>query len=214
MVGDAKARVSGGKRNPLFGNAGTVTAIEYKEGETGLKFHMGTDGSGFDAIITPDGGSRNQFSEKSLEKYEYDGLMLNRLQARMKGMDVFAFGITTAPKSIKKLSEHFGFNYLDADFYVFHQTNLKMNDIIVKKLKIDPCKVPNSLHSFGNTNGASILMKIVSQLQNQLKSPLRLICCGFGVGLSWGSLYFESDSDIVISDLVELNDTDTSTYVV
>lgn len=214
MVGDAKARINSGKGNPLFGSAGTVTALEFKEGCEGLKFHLGTDGSGFDAIITPDGGSRNQFTEKSLEKYEYDGLMLNRLQARMKGMDVFAFGISTAPKSIKKLSEHFGIDYQNADYFVFHQANMKMNDVIVKKLKLDPCKVPNSLHYFGNTNGASIPMTIVTQLQKQLANPLKLICCGFGVGLSWGSLYFETDCDIVIPDLVELDDSATSPYVV
>jgi len=213
MVGDAKGRVHG-KRNPLFGSSGTVTAIEYYEGANGLQFHLGTDGSGFDAIITPDGGSRNQISPESFELYEFEGKKLHRLQSRMKGMDVFSFGITTAPKSIKKLGEHFGFDYQSADFYVFHQANLKMNDFIVKKLKIDTTKVPNSLRYFGNTNGASIPMTIATQLQSQLAEPKKILCCGFGVGLSWGSLFFETDKDIVISDLVELDDLETSTYVV
>lgn len=30
---------------------------------------------------------------------------MHRLQTRMKGMDVFAFGISVAPKSIKKVVE-------------------------------------------------------------------------------------------------------------
>ena len=47
---------------------------------------------------------------------------------RMKGMDVFSFGITTAPKSVKSLAEHYGFNYLDADYFIFHQANMKMNE--------------------------------------------------------------------------------------
>ena len=115
MVGDAKARVKG-KRNPLFGSSGTVTALEYVEGAQGLQFHMGTDGSGFDAIITPDGGARNQITLDSFKEYEFEGKMVHRLQSRMKGMDVFSFGITTAPKSIKKLAEHFGFNYQTADY--------------------------------------------------------------------------------------------------
>ena len=63
--------------------------------------------------------------------------MMNRLQTRMKGMDVFSFGITTAPKSIKKLSENFGLDYLGYDYYIFHQANMKMNNHIVKKLKKD-----------------------------------------------------------------------------
>lgn len=213
MVGDAKGRVKG-KMNPLFGSAGTVTALEYSAEASSLLFHLGTDGSGFDAIITPDGGSRNQITEKSFEYYDYEGKRINRLHSRMKGMDVFSFGITTAPKSIKKLSEHFGLDYQDADYYVFHQANLKMNNFIVKKLKLDSSKVPNSLQLFGNTNGASIPMTIVTQLKEQLREPRKLLCCGFGVGLSWGTVLFETDNNIIISDLVELEDSETSTYVV
>ena len=67
---------------------------------------------------------------------------------------------------------------------------------------------------FGNTNGASIPMTIITELKDRLISPKKLICCGFGVGLSWGSLYMETDPKIVISDLVEINDNETSSYVV
>jgi 3-hydroxy-3-methylglutaryl CoA synthase len=67
---------------------------------------------------------------------------------------------------------------------------------------------------FGNTNGASIPMTIVTQLKEKVSTSLKLICCGFGVGLSWGSLYFETDENIITSDLVELNDSETSNYVV
>ncbi len=42
--------------DPLFGYAGTVTALEYKEGSNGLYCHYGTDGSGYDAIIVKEGG--------------------------------------------------------------------------------------------------------------------------------------------------------------
>lgn len=213
MVGDAKARVKG-KRNPLFGSSGTVTALEYVEGAKGLQFHMGTDGSGFDAIITPDGGARNQITLDSFKEYEFEGKMVHRLQSRMKGMDVFSFGITTAPKSIKKLAEHFGFDYQTADYLVLHQANMKMNDFIVKKLKFDTAKVPNSLRYFANTNGASIPVTIVTQLKNKVHEGTKFLCCGFGVGLSWGSLYFESDKNMVISELVEMDDSETSTYVV
>jgi 3-oxoacyl-[acyl-carrier-protein] synthase-3 len=124
----------------------------------------------------------------------------------MKGMDVFSFGITTAPKSIKKLSEKFGFNYLDYDYYIFHQANMKMNNQIVKKLKIDPEKVPSCMYNFGNTSSASIPMTIVSQLKGKVENkPTKFLCCGFGVGLSWGTVAFESDS-LIVSELVEVDE--------
>ena len=207
LAGDAKKR-SKMKRDPLFGDAGTATAIEYAEGETGFKFHFGTDGRGYDAIIAPDGGSRNQVSPQSFELKEYDGKMMHSLQTHMKGMDVFSFGITTAPKSVKKLVEHFGFDYMDANYIIFHQANMKMNNQIVKKLKLDPDRVPSCMYRFGNTSSASIPLTIVGELKGKFENkPTKFICCGFGVGLSWGTVALETN-DVLISDLVEVKDNE------
>ncbi len=205
LAGDAKKR-SKMKRDPLFGDAGTATAIEYVEGAKGFQFHFGTDGSGYDAIIIPDGGSRNQVSSSSFELKEYEGKMMHSLQTHMKGMDVFAFGITTAPKSVKKLAEHFNFNYQDADYVIFHQANMKMNNQIEKKLKLNPDRVPSCMYQFGNTSSASIPLTIVSQLRGMFEDkPTKFICCGFGVGLSWGTVYFETEN-VVIPAVVEVKD--------
>ena len=203
MAGDAKRHVE--TNDPLFGFAGTVTALEYKEGADGFKFHFGTDGSGFDAIIIPDGGSRNQVSENSFKDELIDGKHYNRMQTRMKGMDVFSFGISTAPKSVKKLAEHFEFNYLDADFFVFHQANMKMNNMIAKKLKLPAEKVPSCMYHFGNTSSASIPLTIVTQLKGKCEDKTKFVCCGFGVGLSWGTVAFDTDN-LVMSDLVEVGE--------
>lgn len=203
IAGDAKGRFKSLKSSPLFGSASTCTAVEYKRNAKGLQFHFGTDGSGYDAIIIPDGGSRNRVTGKSFRKYvNEDGIVVNRLQGQMKGMDVFSFGISTAPKSIKKLSEHFGFDYFDKDYYVFHQANMKMNNTIVKKLKLDPAKVPSCMYHFGNTSSASIPLTIVAELRGKIENVhTKFLCCGFGVGLSWGTVAFETDK-IVVSELV------------
>lgn len=184
--------------DPLFGFAGTVTALEYDEGNDGLKCHYGTDGSGYEAIITPQGGSREPFNESSLDIEEIEGRKYNGLCTRMNGMDVFSFGITTAPKSVKKLGEKFGFDYRGADFFIFHQANLKMNKMINKKLKLDDTQVPMCMDRYGNTSSASIPLTIVDRFRSE--SPVdgkKFICCGFGVGLSWGTIAFESRNMIV-----------------
>lgn len=212
LCGDAKKRFVGGGRDPLFGSAGTATAIEFVEGEKGFQFHFGTDGSGYDAIITPDGGSRCPINDKTFDKEEIDGKLYNRLMTRMKGMDVFGFGISVAPKTVKKLAEHYGFDYQEADYFVFHQANMKMNKMIAKKLKLEDDKVPTCMFEFGNTSSASIPLTIVTQLKDKTQNK-KFICCGFGVGLSWGTVAFET-KEIVISDLVELEDTEVSTYVI
>ena len=202
MSGDGKRRIN--YVDPLFGHAGAVTALEYQEGAPAMQFYFGTDGSGYDALIIPDGGARNQFSDQSFVPEDVDGHMLTRLQSRMKGMDVFAFGISWGPKSVKRLAEHFGFDYLDQDYYIFHQANLLMNEKIRTKLKLPAEKVPYCLQDFGNTASASIPLTIVSQLRGQFEGrKTKFIGCGFGVGLSWGAVHFETEN-IVVSKLVEI----------
>lgn len=206
MVGDGK-RTSPKEDDPLFGWAGVVTALEYAEDAEPMMFHFGTDGSGYDAIIIPDGGCRNQFAESSFEEYDVEGHKLSRLQTWMKGMDVFAFGISTAPKSVKRLAEHFGFDYRSYDYLVLHQANMKMNNMIAKKLKFEKESVPSSMYRFGNTSSASIPLTIITELGERVKNPTKLLCCGFGVGLSWGTVALNVDN-LVISELVNVDDNE------
>ena len=217
LCGDAKKRfrIDNLLRDPLFGSAGTATAVEYSEGAGNIQFHFGTDGSGFDAIVTPDMGSRNPVTLDSFKMEEYEGKPSMRLMTRMKGMDVFSFGITTAPKTVKKIAEHYGFDYLDYDYFIFHQANMKMNNMIVKKLKLPVDKVPSCMYHFGNTSSASIPLTIVGELKGKFEDkPTKFLCCGFGVGLSWGTVAFETNN-IVVSDLVEVSDDEVDKkYVV
>lgn len=202
VCGDAKRRTD--HLDGLFGHSGTVTALEYKVGSGSFKFHFGTDGSGYDAIIIPDGGSRNQITPDSFILEEVEGKMINNLQPRMKGMDVFGFGITEAPKSIKKLNERYHIDIDTIDYFIFHQANMMMNEKIRKKLKLPKEKVPYSMPDYGNTSSASIPLTIVTQLRGKFENRLtKFICCGFGVGLSWATVAFSTDN-IVIPELIEV----------
>lgn len=204
IAGDARKQCFE-EADQLFGFAGTATAVEYKEGAEGFKFHFGTDGSGYDAIIKPIGGCRNQVTANDLVPVMCeDGRMRHGFQTLMKGLDVFAFAITTAPKSIKKLVAEYSLNTDDVEYYIFHQANRKINETISKKLKLREEQVPYSMTHFGNTSSASIPITIVTQLADKVANKkTEMIGCGFGVGLSWGTVHFTTDN-LVISKLVEL----------
>ena len=180
---------------PLFGDAGTVVALEYHPNAEPLLFSMNSDGSGYEDIIIYDGGYRNPFSATSLDKIERgDGIISNNLQTALNGMNVFSFGITEAPKSVNGLIEAFSLDKNAIDYFTFHQANLFMNEQIRKKLKLPSEKVPYSLKNFGNTSSASIPLTMVTELHKDMSGKkLQHIACGFGVGLSWGSMYFTTD---------------------
>jgi 3-oxoacyl-[acyl-carrier-protein] synthase-3 len=204
IAGDAR-RQCFEEVDPLFGFAATATAVEYKEGAEGFQFHLGVDGSVFDAIIVPVGGCRNQVKAENLIPVMCeDGRKRHGYQTLMNGMDVFAFGITAVPQSIKKLVSEYGIDTNNVEYYVFHQANKMLNETIRKKLKLSEEKVPYSLSHFGNASSASIPLTIITQIADKIKGKrTEIIGCGFGVGLSWGSVHFITDSPI-ISNLVEL----------
>lgn len=205
LAGDASRCYDINLLDPLFGFAGTATAIELSADSPGISFQMGTNGSGFDAIIIPEGGARNRFNEHTLDiQVDNDGVRRNGLCSTMNGMDVFSFAISTAPKSIKKLAENKNLDLSQVDYLVLHQANKKINDMIAKKLKFEDDRVLESMSHFGNTSSASIPMSIVANLStNQLKEKHSFITCGFGVGLSWGTAYFDLEN-CIISPLVEI----------
>jgi 3-oxoacyl-[acyl-carrier-protein] synthase-3 len=178
---------------PLFGDAGTATAVEFDANASPLMFNFGTDGKGHEAIMIPDGGFRNFFNYRSSEYAEIEpGIIRNRLQSILNGPAVFTFGISKAPKSVNAILEYSGINKEEIDYFVFHQANKFMNEKIRTKLKIEPEKVPYSLREYGNTSSASIPLTIVTQLKPELNNK-KMLACAFGVGLSWASVIFNSD---------------------
>jgi len=189
---------------PLFGDAGTATAVEYVNTSEGFKYHLAVDGSGFNAIIIPEGGFRNQVKPSSFDIKEYEpGIKRNKLHTVLDGMNVFSFGITKAPESVKKLAEKYKINLEDVDYFLFHQANKYMNEKIRKKLNIPVEKVPYSLKNYGNTSSATIPLTMVSEIASDLiLKKLKIIACGFGVGLSWGSVYFTTEK-LVVPEIIE-----------
>jgi 3-oxoacyl-[acyl-carrier-protein] synthase III len=190
---------------PLFGDGGSATAFEFDENADDLLFDLGTDGSGYKTIMINDGGSRNRINSDSLLYQTISpGIERNACQLILDGMDVFSFGISQAPKTVNKLIEKFELDKDSINHFVFHQANLMMNKMIVKKLKLPVEKVPYSLKEFGNTSSTTIPLTIVAELKNNLTNTTQdLILCGFGVGLSWGTAKIRL-KNAVISDLIEI----------
>ncbi len=180
---------------PLFGDAGTATAIEFDiQSNCNWTFDIGSDGTGSDAIKIKAGGSRfrtnkNSFDLKDININDPSQGKRSSVDLQLEGIDVFNFAIKKAPNSIFNILKYVSKRTDDIDYFFLHQANLFMNETIRKKLKVDKDKMPNSIQNFGNTNGASIPLTIVQSFNNLIqKNNLSVLLCGFGVGLSWGSV--------------------------
>jgi 3-oxoacyl-[acyl-carrier-protein] synthase III len=189
---------------PLFSDAGAATALTWNKDGL-IDFNLQTDGKEFDDIIVPDGGLRNRFSEQSLHYHTYDkGISRNNLQMKLDGIKIFNFALREIAPNIQALLQYKNLALADMDYIVFHQANLLMLESVRKKLKVEPQKVPYCLYDYGNTSSATIPLTMLVNLGEKLKhEKLRLLLSGFGVGLSWGSAYLETDK-IVCPDLIEI----------
>lgn len=178
---------------PIFSDAGSATALSWSARES-MTFNMQSDGSRFDAIMIPEGGMVNPFSERSLVMETIDrGSSRNGLNLRLNGIEIFNFSVTEVPENIMELLVQSGKSASDIDYYLLHQANQIINDTVRLKLKLGPEKFPLSLKDFGNTSSATIPLTLITQLRESLQSKeLNLVLSGFGVGLSWGSALLKS----------------------
>jgi 3-oxoacyl-[acyl-carrier-protein] synthase-3 len=197
LTGDVSS--IGSKRDktvyPLFGDAGTATALEYKKAAPDIWFNLQTDGRGYRAIIIPEGGFRKFPTKKTFDYKSYGkGIIRSEGHVSLDGMEVFNFSLREVAPNIKKLLKHTEKNIKDFDYFVFHQANKLMNNTIRRILKIDKDKFPFSLTNYGNTSSASIPLTIVTQMRKEVETKkLNVLLAGFGVGLSWGSNIIELD---------------------
>lgn len=189
----------------LFGDGGAAIALEYDESASDILCHYQTDGAGYDNLIVPDGGCRNPYNERSNVYEEFDeGIRRTRLHEKMNGAAVFQFAFFSVPKSLKALMKEYEITSDDVDYLLLHQANKFMTDGIAKKMKFSPDKTPSNIDRFGNTSGASIPLMMVTELRERLQNErLRHLSCGFGVGLSLGSVYFTTDH-ITVPELITL----------
>ena len=189
---------------PLFGDAATVTALEYAEGAPQMDFMFGVDGSGYQSVWAKYGGMRYPADAEAVEEKEVEpGVIRKGTDMVVNGMDVFAFAIKQPPRALKEMISEFDIDINCIDFLLLHQANKFIDEKIRKALKIPAEKVPYCLEDFGNVTSASIPLTMVTRCADALASRrCHMLACGFGVGLAWGTMLFDTDS-ITISELVE-----------
>lgn len=179
---------------PLFGDAGSATLIEFDSQSGDITFNLNSDGSGKNAIIIEHGHSRHPYDKSSEIIKEIElGVKRAPKHLALNGQDIFTFALKEVPVNITETLHLAQKTKEDIDFFVLHQANKLINETIRKKLGIDKEKYPYSIELYGNTSSASIPLTLCLALEQQLKKEsLNLLLCGFGVGLSWGSVILKT----------------------
>jgi len=191
LNGETRSRIYSPKDRQaafLFGDAGAAALIT-KAPEFGRSyFSLNSDGSKEDLIKMKAGGYRFPTSAETFKERIVDdhGNIRSDEHGYMNGSEVFTFVIKEVPPDIRKVLDFSGNNITEIDYFVFHQANLFINSHLIRKLKLDPFKVPSTISKYGNTSSVSIPLTMVSELKGQLNNK-KVLLSGFGVGMTWAS---------------------------
>jgi 3-oxoacyl-[acyl-carrier-protein] synthase-3 len=179
LVGDRGAQME----NPIFSDAGTATALEFDAAAPAMYFDLNSDGSGHQAIIFPVGGHREPVALKHLIEGRE-----RTVDLVLDGTAVLSFSTQRVPTAVELLLDYAQVEKSEVDYFLFHQANRMINETIRRKLELSPEKVPSSLRDFGNSSSASIPLTMTVRINQELSNNnQRLLMCGFGIGLSWGT---------------------------
>lgn len=167
----------------LFGDGAGAVIMRQEEGKGGLIASVtGSDGSQGDVLTCKGRGIQNPFHQ-SKRKKDY---------LRMEGQAVFRFAVTMVPRCIKQILKKTGYDTEDIKFFVLHQANVRILELIAKRLKVDIDKFPMNLDHYGNTSSASIPILLDELNRNNLLEPGdKIVLSGFGGGLTWGAVLIE-----------------------
>lgn len=189
----------------LFGDAGAAALVE-RDAKFGAScFSLHSDGSRERLIKIDAGGYRRPSSAETVRERVVDehGNIRSEEQGTMNGADVFTFVNREVPRDILALLERAGRDRDSFDYVVLHQANRFINSHLVRKLRLDPNRVPSTIEKFGNTSSVSLPLTIVSELHDRMDGHRELLMSAFGVGMTWASAIVPFE-DCQISGIVEV----------
>jgi 3-oxoacyl-[acyl-carrier-protein] synthase III len=165
----------------LFGDGAGVAIVEATGEDRGiLSMSINSDGSMWELINIPGGGSRNPSSPDSLKKELH--------YIRMKGNETFKVAVRTLEDAALKTLADNRMDPSQLSLLIPHQANLRIIQATADRLGLPMEKVFVNLERYGNTSAASIPIALDEALTSgRIKDGDYILLEAFGGGLTWAS---------------------------
>lgn len=106
----------------------------------------------------------------------------------MAGSEVFRFTAAAVPEAIDAVLQQANMDVSQIDWFVLHQANVRILNMIESRYGLDPHKVYVNIERFGNTSGVSVPLCLDEMRKKDLLRPgQHIVICGFGGGLTYGA---------------------------
>jgi 3-oxoacyl-[acyl-carrier-protein] synthase-3 len=178
----------------LFGDGGAVSVLAKSDHSRGIRaIRCGTSGRHYDKFMIQAGGMRQPRSaETARETVDRSGNVRTPEHIQMEGLGVLSFFNATVPCAVRELLMQQQLTMDEIDLFVFHQASQVALDSLAGALRIPADKMVYDLAETGNLVSASIPVALSRALDSgRARAGQRILLCGFGVGLSWGTAVLE-----------------------
>jgi 3-oxoacyl-[acyl-carrier-protein] synthase-3 len=176
----------------LFGDGAGAIVMRRKEVQDCLKesfvwsTHLFSEGSGAKDLWNEAPGMG---VGKAL--IDQDVIAEGRHYPYMNGKRVFANAVRRMCECMMLALEKNRLKLSDIDVFLFHQANMRINQMVASELKISEDKVFNTIQKYGNTTAATIPIGMAEAVKaGKLKKGSLVASAVFGSGYTWGSAVY------------------------
>jgi 3-oxoacyl-[acyl-carrier-protein] synthase III len=173
----------------LFGDGAGAVLLEASEARGGLLgFDLYSDGTGYEGIIVPAGGSACPASPTTIAEGKHF--------IQMAGREVYKYATRQLAESASAALRNAGVTVAEVDQFVFHQANLRIIENVQRQLSIPVEKTYINIEKYGNTSAASVPMALAEAVAaGRVKAGDKILMVAFGAGYTAGAALVEWTAD-------------------
>jgi 3-oxoacyl-[acyl-carrier-protein] synthase-3 len=147
-----------------------------------LSVHIHTDGANGENLLLPGGGSKTTpISYESVDKKLHSLRMIRANESVRVAVKRFA-------EAAEEAASFNGIHLSDVKWIIPHQANLRILQLMAKRLGVPFEKVYLTIERFGNISSATIPIALDEAVRNgSIGKGDLIVLTGFGGGLTWGS---------------------------
>ena len=166
----------------LFGDAAGGVLMQPSDEPGGLlSFGLGSDGSGGGLLTLPAGGSRLPTSRETVEARQH--------YITMNGAEIFRWAVKVVPDAVTDTLAKAGLTVADVDVLIPHQANIRIIDVVRKRLGMREEQIFVNIKHCANTSVATIPVALAEAADSGVIKPGHTVCLSaFGAGLTWATI--------------------------
>ena len=119
-----------------------------------------------------------------ISKQDIDDMLVRPF---MEGKEVFRHAVTRMPQAVHEVLDEAGLTIEQVDMVIPHQANLRIAEMVQRRLGLPDEKMYNNIMRYGNTTAASIPIALSEAVdEGKIERGDLVAFAAFGSGFTWG----------------------------